>query len=85
MNTPNDLRFIMLATVPVHGYANVNVVTPVARSIVRLGRRLADGRWRRMINRAPENPVQTARRRAAELGVDRRPAQELSLRERKSP
>ena len=54
MNTPNDLRWIMFATVPVHGYANVNVVTPVARGIVWLYRRLVDGR-RRMVHRAAEN------------------------------
>ena len=54
MNTPNDLRWIMFATVPVHGYANVNVVTPIAHGIVWLYRRLAGGR-RPAVHRAAEN------------------------------
>lgn len=41
MNTPNDLRWIMFATVPVHGYVNVNVATPIARGIVWMYRRAA--------------------------------------------
>ena len=69
MNTHNDLRVILFATVPVHGY--VNVAPPITSGIVSLWRRLADGRRRRMINRAPENQVQTAQRRAVELGGDR--------------
>jgi hypothetical protein len=54
MNTSHDLRWILFATVPVHGYANVDVVTPIARGIVWLYRRLAADR-RRMVRRAAEN------------------------------
>ena len=38
MNTPNDIRWLLFATVPVHGY--INLATPVARGIVWLLRRL---------------------------------------------
>ena len=51
MNTPNDLQRIMFATVPVNGYANGDPVTPIARGIVWLYRRLADS-WQRVIHRA---------------------------------
>ena len=54
MNTPNDLRWIMFATVPVNGYANADPVMPIARGIVWLCRRLADV-WRRAFHRAAEN------------------------------
>jgi hypothetical protein len=36
MNTPNDLRWILFATVPVHGYASVDVARPIVRGIARL-------------------------------------------------
>ena len=55
MNTPNDLRWIMFATVPVHGYANVDVVTPMARGIVWLYRRASAQVRRRVLRRAAEN------------------------------
>ena len=54
MNAPNDLRWIMFATVPVNGYANADPVTPIARGIVWLCQRLADG-WRRVFHRAANN------------------------------
>ena len=38
MNTPNDLRWLLFATVPVHGY--INLATPIARGIVWLYRRV---------------------------------------------
>ena len=38
MNAPNDLRWLLFATVPVNGY--INVATPLARGIVWLGRRV---------------------------------------------
>ena len=43
MNTPNDIRWLLFATVPVHGY--INLATPVTRGIVWLFRRVA--RWAR--------------------------------------
>ena len=45
MNTPNDLRWIMFATVPVHGY--VNVAPPIASGIISLWRRAALARQAR--------------------------------------
>lgn len=54
MNTPTDLRAIMFATVPVYGYANFNIVTPVARGLVWLYRRIVHGQ-RPAIHRAAEN------------------------------
>ena len=52
MNTPNDIRWLLFATVPVHGY--INVATPISRAIIWLCRRAAGlvhhcairaGRW----------------------------------------
>ena len=40
MNTPNDLRWLLFATVPTHGY--INFSTPIARGILHLCRREAD-------------------------------------------
>jgi hypothetical protein len=40
MNTPNDLRWLLFATVPTYGH--FNFATPVARGIVWLFRRAAD-------------------------------------------
>ena len=40
MNTPNDLRWLLFATVPTHGY--INFSTPIARGIVHLCRRAVD-------------------------------------------
>ncbi|MGH3473699.1 MAG: hypothetical protein ACRDOT_02165 [Aeromicrobium sp.] len=37
MNTPNDIRWLMFATVPVYGY--INLATPISRVIVWLFRR----------------------------------------------
>ncbi len=45
MNTPNDLRQILFATVPFNGY--INVAPPIARGIVSLWRRAAARRARR--------------------------------------
>jgi hypothetical protein len=39
MNTPNDIRWLLFATVPVHGY--INVATPISRGIIWLCRRAA--------------------------------------------
>jgi hypothetical protein len=39
MNTPNDIRWLLFATVPVHGY--FNVADPKARGVVWLYRRAA--------------------------------------------
>ena len=54
MNTPNDLRWILFATVPVNGYANADPVMPIARGIAWLYRWLVD-RGRRVSHRATEN------------------------------
>lgn len=64
MNTPTDLQWILFATVPVNGYAKADPVMTIARGIRWLYRQLVDGR-RRVIDSAPESPMQTARRRAA--------------------
>jgi hypothetical protein len=39
MNTPNDIRWLLFATVPVHGY--INLATPISRGILWLLRRAA--------------------------------------------
>ncbi len=39
MNAPNDIRWLMFATVPVHGY--VDLATPLTRGIHWLWRRAA--------------------------------------------
>ncbi len=39
MNAPNDLRWLIFATVPVHGY--VDLATPLTRGILWLWRRAA--------------------------------------------
>jgi hypothetical protein len=39
MNAPNDIRWLMFATVPVHGY--VDLATPLTRAILWLWRRAA--------------------------------------------
>ena len=39
MNTPNDIRWLMFATVPVSGYTNL--ATPITRGILWLWRRAA--------------------------------------------
>lgn len=39
MNTPNDIRFLLFATVPVSGY--INLATPITRGILWLWRRAA--------------------------------------------
>jgi hypothetical protein len=39
MNTPNDIRWLLFATVPVHGY--INLATPISRGILWLVRRVA--------------------------------------------
>ena len=39
MNTSNDIRWLLFATVPVHGY--INLATPISRGIVWLWRRAA--------------------------------------------
>jgi hypothetical protein len=39
MNTPNDIRWLLFATVPVHGY--INLATPISRGIIWLWRRAA--------------------------------------------
>lgn len=39
MNTPNDIRWLLFATVPVHGY--INLETPISRGIVWFLRRAA--------------------------------------------
>lgn len=53
MNAPNDIRWLLFATVPVHGY--INVSTPIARGIVWLWRRGADSRH---ASRTP-SPIRT--------------------------
>jgi hypothetical protein len=78
MNTPNDIRWLLFATVPVQGH--INLATPITRGILWLCRRLAEAGRRRMFNRAPENQVQTVRRRAAELGGDRGPLRSFTSR-----
>lgn len=37
MNAPNDIRWLLFATVPFHGY--INLATPISRAITWLGRR----------------------------------------------
>jgi hypothetical protein len=39
MNTPNDIRWLLFATVPFHG--NINLATPIARGLIWLFRRIA--------------------------------------------
>ena len=39
MNTPSDIRWLMFATVPTHGY--INLATPIGRGFVWLWRRAA--------------------------------------------
>ena len=51
MNTPNDLRWLLFATVPVQGY--INFATPIARGIGWLCRRAVDS-------------LRTSRRRVAD-------------------
>jgi hypothetical protein len=45
MNTPNDIRWLLFATVPVHGY--INLATPISRGIVWLWRRVFGSRQHR--------------------------------------
>ena len=59
MNTHNDLRVILFATVPVHGY--VNVAPPITSSIVSLWRRAAASR------RARHQRVAARRQRVASI------------------
>lgn len=47
MNTSNDFRWLLFATVPVHGY--VNLATPISRGMVWLWRRAAGAVQRRLI------------------------------------
>lgn len=39
MNAPNDIRWLMFATVPVHGY--IDLAAPITRGILWLWRRAA--------------------------------------------
>lgn len=56
MNTPNDIRWLMFATVPVSGY--INLATPITRGILWL--------WRHAIGYASTD-TQRAPRNAANL------------------
>lgn len=38
MNTPNDIRWLLFATVPTGGY--INLATPISRGIIWLWRRV---------------------------------------------
>ena len=57
MNTPNDLRWLMFATVPVHGY--INLATPISRGIVWL--------WRRVFGSGEHGHPEIAEKRAESL------------------
>ena len=57
MNTPNDIRWLLFATVPVNGY--INLATPISRGIVWL--------WRRAFGSREHGHPETAEKRGESL------------------